>query len=59
MAYKEAFEKGKSYVSDLEDKQDEAADVFKSLEKLGKLKEQGVITEEEFEAKKKELLDRL
>jgi len=58
-AYKKAFEKGKSYVSDLDDKKEEAADIFEKLEKLGKLKEQGVLSEEEFEAKKKELLDRI
>ncbi len=58
-AYKEAFEKGKSVVSDLKDKEDEARSIFETLEKLGKLRDQGVITEEEFEAKKKELLDRL
>ena len=58
-AYKEAFEKGKSVVSDLKDKEGEARDVFEALEKLGKLRDQGVLTEEEFEAKKKELLERL
>lgn len=40
-----------------EEKTDE--DVFKTLNKLSKLKERGVITEEEFNAKKKELLSRL
>ncbi|GAA2127029.1 PH domain-containing protein [Actinomadura napierensis] len=34
-------------------------DVFAALEKLGKLREAGVVTPEEFEAKKKELLDRI
>ena len=58
-AYKKAFEKGKSFVSDLDEKKEEAADVFEKLEKLGKLKEQGVLSNEEFETKKKELLDRL
>ena len=58
-AYKEAYEKGKSVVSDLKDKEDEARGVFETLEKLGKLRDEGVLTEEEFEAKKKELLDRL
>lgn len=32
---------------------------LKTLEKLGKLKKTGVITEEEFNAKKKEILDRV
>lgn len=34
-------------------------DVAKEIEKLGSLKEQGLITKAEFEAKKKELLDRI
>ncbi len=58
-AYKKAYEKGKSYVKDLDDKQDEAVDVYKSLEKLGDLRDKGLITEKEFEAKKQELLGRL
>lgn len=58
-AYEDAFQKGKSYVNDLEDNQEQAADVYQSLEKLSKLKEQGVLTEDEFRAKKQQLLDRL
>lgn len=59
-AYESAFERGKSYVSDLEDeKGDEAADIYQTLEKLGKLKEQGILSEEEFQAKKAELLARI
>ncbi len=59
-AYDVAFERGKTYVSDLEkEKKEEAADVYQALEKLGKLKEQGILTEEEFQAKKQELLSRL
>ena len=58
-AYEDAFQKGKSYVNDLEDDQEQAADVYQSLEKLGKLKEQGILTEDEFQAKKQQLLDRL
>lgn len=58
--YESAFERGKSYVSDLEnEKGDDAAKIFQTLEQLGKLKEQGVLTEEEFQAKKQELLSRL
>jgi len=57
--YDSAFERGKSYVSDLKDKQDDAKGVYESLEQLGKLKEQGILTEEEFQAKKQELLKRL
>lgn len=59
-AYDEAFEYGRTYVSDLEnEKGDQAADIYQSLEKLGKLKEQGILTQEEFQAKKQELLARL
>jgi uncharacterized protein (DUF697 family) len=58
-AYNAAYERGKSYVSDLKDREGEAANVYQSLEKLGKLKEQGIISEEEFQTKKKELLDRI
>jgi uncharacterized protein (DUF697 family) len=58
-AYDSAFENGKSYASNLNEKQDEAADIFQSLEKLGKLKDQGILTEEEFQSKKKQLLDKL
>jgi uncharacterized protein (DUF697 family) len=57
--YEDAFQRGKSYVSDLEDNQQQAADVYQALEKLGKLREQGVLTEEEFLAKKQQLLTRL
>lgn len=58
-AYEDAFQKGKSYVSDLEDNKNETADIYQALEKLGQLKDQGILTEEEFQAKKKQLLDRL
>ncbi|NEQ46319.1 MAG: DUF697 domain-containing protein [Leptolyngbya sp. SIOISBB] len=59
-AYDSAFERGKGYVSDLENEQgNEAADVYQTLEKLGQLKEQGILTDEEFQAKKQELLARL
>lgn len=34
----------------------ETADPYAELEKLGKLKEQGLITQEEFDAKKQQLL---
>ena len=36
-----------------------SVDIAKEIEKLGSLKEQGLITKAEFEAKKKELLDRI
>ena len=57
--YGEAFEKGKKLVGNLEVKRKPARDAYESLEKLGGLKEQGVVTEEEFEAQKRRLLDSL
>ncbi|MEL6402476.1 MAG: DUF697 domain-containing protein [Cyanobacteria bacterium J06626_4] len=59
-AYDSAFERGKGYVSDLEnEKGDDAANIYEALEKLGQLKDQGILTEEEFQTKKQELLSRL
>ncbi|MDX2272283.1 MAG: SHOCT domain-containing protein [Cyanobacteriota bacterium] len=58
-AYEDAYEKGKAYVNKLNQNKEAAADVYQSLEKLGKLRDQGVITEEEFQTKKQELLSRL
>jgi len=59
-AYNTAFERGKSYVSDLEkEKGDDAATIYQALEQLGKLRDQGILTEEEFQTKKQELLARL
>jgi uncharacterized protein (DUF697 family) len=58
--YGEAFERGKEFVSNLrkEDKEN-SRDVYEALEKLGQLKEKGIITEEDFEAQNQRLLDRL
>jgi uncharacterized protein (DUF697 family) len=58
-AYKDAFEQGKEFVEGLKGEEDAGKDIFKALEKLGQLKEQGVISEEEFEEQKQKLLDRL
>jgi hypothetical protein len=38
------------------DKADESEDVYAKLEKLSDLKDRGIITEEEFETEKKQLL---
>lgn len=58
--YDSAFERGKTYASDLQSEAgDAAADVYQALEKLGQLRDQGILTEEEFLAKKQELLARL
>ncbi len=59
-AYDSAFETGKDYVSDLKnEKSNDAADIYQTLEKLGQLRNQGILSEEEFQAKKTELLSRL
>ena len=57
--YDEALERGKRVVGDLEDRENESKDVYSSLERLSDLKQKGVITDEEFEAKKREMLERL
>jgi len=57
--YEEEFEEGKRVAKDLEGKEDDARDVFEKLEKLGKLRDSGVLTEAEFEAKKAELLEKI
>jgi uncharacterized protein (DUF697 family) len=58
-AYQEAYERGKDVASKLEKDKDSSKHVIEMLEKLGELKEKGVITEEEFEAQKAKLLERL
>ena len=57
--YDEALESGKRVVGDLKNREAESKDVYSSLERLSDLKQKGVITEEEFEAKKREMLERL
>ena len=57
--YREAFEKGKNFVSGLDADKKAAKESFEKLEQLGKLREQGVLTEEEFQEKKRELLDKI
>jgi len=57
-AYEDAFERGKSYVSDLQQDKDKATQIFESLERLEKLKQDGLLSEEEFQTKKQELFNR-
>lgn len=61
--YEEEFEKGKTYASDLqkqeEDKPKGKGEIFAKLDQLVKLKKNGVISEEDFQTKKEELLKRL
>jgi uncharacterized protein (DUF697 family) len=56
--YEKAYEEGKQVAKEASEKK-EAGDVFQKLEKLGELKQKGVISEAEFEAKKKDLLGQL
>jgi uncharacterized protein (DUF697 family) len=64
-AYEEAFEEGKEVAAKMKEDQQHAEqdasseDVFEALEKLGALRDKGVITEEEFEQQKRKLLERL
>jgi len=72
--YKDEFEKGKKYASDLaKDKaksatkgggsesngNDAMKEVFSAIEQLNELKERGILTEEEFKSKKEELLKQI
>ena len=58
-AYRGAYEDGKEYAVKLNDEKGTARDVFEKLEKLGKLKDEGLITEEEFQEQEERLLERL
>ena len=58
-AYREAYERGKEFVSGLEKDEEGSRDVYKALERLGELRDKGVITEEEFEKKKRVFLERI
>lgn len=67
-AYEEAFEEGKEVAARMKEEQQQAGqgaadasseEVFEALEKLGALRDKGVITEEEFEQQKRKLLERL
>ncbi|MCP3957618.1 MAG: DUF697 domain-containing protein [bacterium] len=58
-AYDDALERGKEFVEGLKGREDEPPDVFEKLGKLGELKKKGVISKEEFAAKKRELLKRI
>ena len=56
--YEVEYERGKEVAKDAA-RNDGSKDVFEKLDKLGALKAKGVITEAEFEAKKKDLLAQL
>lgn len=58
--YEKYFEEGKKVASEMKEKKsDDSQDAFESLEKLQKLREKEIITEEEFQAKKAEILAKL
>jgi uncharacterized protein (DUF697 family) len=56
-AYERALEEGKGFVQGIDRRQSE--DIFEQVRKLGALRDEGLISAEEFEAKKQELLSRL
>lgn len=57
--YEDALERGKQVVSNLKGREEESKDVYIALERLADLRRKGVISEEEFEEKKREMLARL
>ncbi len=60
--YEEQFEKGKEFAKEMEREKSDMeseSDPYIKLEKLASLKEKGIISEEEFTAQKKKLLDQL
>lgn len=60
--YEQEYQKGEEYASNVQTKSDTApnkGDTFAKLDELVKLKKSGVITEEEFNKKKEELLAKL
>ena len=56
--YEELLKKGKKFAEDVKG-QLKSKDAFKQIDKLKKLKDNGSITEEEFEKTKKKLLDKI
>lgn len=56
--YEQAFKKGEQVAKDMATDADEV-DVFAKIERLGELKEQGLITEDEFKLQKQKLLERV
>lgn len=58
-AYESHLEKGREIAKDMAGEKGASRDVFEKLEKLGKLRDQGVITAEDFEAQKKRLLEQV
>jgi uncharacterized protein (DUF697 family) len=59
--YDEQYEKGKEYASNLQkkDEKPDKGEVFKKLDELLNLKKSGILTEDEFNKKKEDLLKKL
>ena len=58
-AFTDALERGKEFVSGLKGQKKESKDLYRSLKKLEDQMKKGHLTEEEFETKKQELLDKV
>lgn len=61
VAFKEIVEEHMSYLSDSDVDEDVGpqSDILETIEKLSELKDKGILSEEEFQAKKKDLLNKL
>lgn len=57
--YEQEFERGKEFARNLKESEAQSRDVFETLRKLGELRDAGVLTEEEFQTKKSQLLDQI
>ncbi|GIV42937.1 MAG: hypothetical protein KatS3mg035_0060 [Bacteroidia bacterium] len=57
--YEEMFQEGKKEAEKVEENKGDYREIFQKLEKLAQLKEKGIITNEEFQKKKDELLKNL
>jgi uncharacterized protein (DUF697 family) len=56
--YEQAFKKGEQVAKDMSDDVEEV-DVFAKIERLGALRDQGLLTEDEFKLQKQKLLERV
>jgi len=58
-AYDQEFEKGKQVASKIAEEKEGSKEVFEKLERLKQLRDKGVISDDDFDAMKKKLLDAL
>jgi len=56
--YAQAFKKGEEVAKDMQS-ESEGVDVFAKIERLGELRDQGLLTEDEFKLQKQKLLERV